>query len=210
MKSFVMLCSIFVAFSSFNAEAKKADKKKAAKEKAVETFKVDTEASTATWVGIKKIGDKHTGHVKIKEGKVDFKEGKLTSGSFVFDMNSITNDDLKDKPDYQTKLVSHLKSDDFFKVEKNPESKFEITSVKEKDGKPWISGKLTLIGKTETLEFPADITVKDGIATGTAKLEVDRTKWGLTYGSGNFFKELVADKIINDKFEISVNLTAKK
>ena len=64
--------------------------------------------------------------------------------------------------------------------------------------------------KTETVEFPAKVEMKDGVATGTAKLELDRTKWGLTYGSGNFFKELVADKIINDKFEISLNLTAKK
>ena len=50
---------------------------KAAKEAVVETFKVDVAASTATWVGIKKIGDKHTGHVKIKEGKVEFKEGSF-------------------------------------------------------------------------------------------------------------------------------------
>ena len=55
MKSFVMLCSLFIAFGSLNAEAKKAEKKKAAKEAVVETFKVDVAASTATWVGIKKL-----------------------------------------------------------------------------------------------------------------------------------------------------------
>lgn len=192
------------------ADAKKADKKESSKKEASETFKVDVAASTVEWTGIKKVGSKHVGHVKLKDGSVDFKAGKLVGGTFTFDMNSITNDDLKDSPDYQTKLVSHLKSDDFFKVDKNPESKFQITSVKEKDGQPWIIGKLTLIGKTETLEFPAKVEVKDGVATGTAKIEVDRTKWGLTYGSGNFFKELVADKIINDKFELNLNLTAKK
>lgn len=206
-KAIVLLSAL--VFSVSFAETKKEAKKEAKKETA-ETLKVDVAASTVEWTGIKKVGSKHVGHVKLKDGSVEFKAGKLAGGSFTFDMNSITNDDLKDKPDYQTKLITHLKSDDFFKVEKNPEAKFQITSVKEKDGQPWVIGKLTLIGKTETLEFPAKVEMKDGVATGSAKLEIDRTKWGLTYGSGNFFKELVADKIINDKFELSVNLTAKK
>lgn len=203
----IVLLSALVLSVSF-AEAKK-ETKKATKETA-ETLKVDVAASTASWVGIKKIGDKHLGQVKLKDGTVDFKAGKLSGGSFTFDMTSITNDDLKEKPDYQAKLVGHLKSEDFFNVEKHPEAKFQITSVKEKDGQPWVIGKLTLKGKAETIEFPAKVEMKDGVATGTAKIEVDRTKWGLTYGSGNFFKELVADKIINDKFEINLALTAKK
>jgi polyisoprenoid-binding protein YceI len=206
-KAIVLLSAL--VFSVSFAETKK-DAKKEAKKETAETLKVDVAASTAEWTGIKKVGSKHVGHIKLKDGSVEFKSGKLTGGTFTFDMNSITNDDLKDKPDYQTKLITHLKSDDFFKVEKNPEAKFQITSVKEKDGQPWVIGKLTLIGKTETLEFPAKVEMKDGVATGTAKLEIDKTKWGLTYGSGNFFNELVADKIINDKFELSVNLTAKK
>lgn len=207
-KSLFMAISLTLFLS--HAEAKKATKDADKKAAATETFKVDVASSTATWTGVKKIGSKHIGQVKLKDGNVEFKSGKLAGGSFTFDMASITNDDLKDNPEYQTKLVSHLKSDDFFKVEKNPEAKFQITSVKEKDGQPWVIGKLTLIGKTETLEFPAKVEMKDGVATGTAKMEIDRTKWGLTYGSGNFFKELVADKIINDKFEFEVNLTAKK
>lgn len=203
-KKFFFSLSV-ICFSFCYSNAKSNPKKDSS-----ESFKVDVSSSTATWVGFKKIGDKHTGKVSLKNGTADFKDGKLVSGEFVFDMNSITNEDLKDKPDYQAKLTKHLKSDDFFKVEKFPESKFLITSVKEKDGQPWVIGKLTMIGKTETLEFPAKIVIKDGIATGTGTMKVDRTKWGLTYGSGNFFKELVADKVIEDKFEISVNLVAKK
>ena len=137
------------------------------------------------------------------------KDGKISGGNFTIDMASITNDDLKDKPDYQTKLVTHLKSDDFFKVDKNPTSEFKITSVKEKDGKPWVIGKLTLLGKTETVEFPATVETKDGVTTGKAKVEIDRTKWGVVYGAGNIFKELTADKVINNNMELELNIVAK-
>lgn len=184
--------------------------KKEEKKSAAETLKVDVAASTIGWTGTKKVGDKHTGTIKLKEGKVEFKSGKLTGGSFVIDMSSITNDDLKQKPEYQKKLEGHLKSDDFFKVASHPTSEFKITAVKEKDGKPWVIGDLTLLGKTNTVEFPADVTIKDGVTTGMAKIEIDRTKWDLKYGSGNFFKELTADKIINDKIEFDLKLTAKK
>ncbi|OYZ21487.1 MAG: hypothetical protein B7Y39_09080 [Bdellovibrio sp. 28-41-41] len=194
--------------TAFSADKK--EKNAAAKDAKTETLAVDTTASTVVWVGSKKVGEtKHTGHIKVKEGKVDLKDGKLTGGNFTFDMTSITNDDLKDKPEYQTKLVTHLKSDDFFKVDKNPTSEFKITAVKEKDGKPWVVGKLTLAGKTETVEFPATVETKDGVTTGKAKFEIDRTKWGVVYGAGNLFKELTADKIINNNFELDLTLVAK-
>ncbi len=45
------------------------------------------------------------------------------AGNFVVDMTSITNNDLKDEG-YNQKLVGHLKSDDFFGVEKYPTAEF--------------------------------------------------------------------------------------
>lgn len=196
-------------FSVSIAEAKKKKEKKEDKT-AVETLKVDVAASSVEWIGSKKAGSKHHGQIKLKDGSVEMKSGKLTAGSFTVDMATITNEDLKDSPDYQTKLVGHLKSDDFFKVEKNPTSKFVSTSVTEKDGKTLVKGKLTILETTNEIEFPVTLETKDGVTTGTAKLEIDRTKWGIKYGSGSFFKELVADKIINDTFELNLKLVAKK
>ncbi|MPS55505.1 YceI family protein [Alcaligenaceae bacterium SAGV3] len=63
---------------------------------------------------------------------------------------------------------------------------------------------------THPIEFPAKVTVDKGVATGEAVVKIDRTKWGLKYGSGNFFKELAGDKIINDEFELTLKLVAKK
>jgi len=48
-----------------------------------------------------------------------------------------------------------------------------------------------------------DITVKGNTATTTFK--VDRTKYGIKYGSGSFFDNL-GDKTINDEFELTVSL----
>lgn len=202
LKNLLILTTALFVSSGFAAEKKQDGK--------TVTLAIDTSTSTIQWVGSKKLGEKHTGHIKLKDGKIEMKNDKLVGGAFTFDMTSITNEDLKEKPEDQAKLVNHLKSDDFFKVDKNPTSEFKITSVKEKDGNPWIKGNLTLLGKTEAIEFPAKVENKNGVVTGAAKVEVDRTKWGLVYGSGNIFKELTANKIINNTFELNLNLIAKK
>ena len=209
LRNLVILTTAFFMSTAFAADkkGKKATPKGGAK---AETLTLEATASTIGWTGSKKVGEsKHSGQIKVKEGKVEMKDGKLSGGNFTIDMTTITNDDLKDKPDYQAKLVGHLKSDDFFKVDKNPTSEFKITSVKEKDGKPWVIGKLTLLGKTETVEFPATVETKDGVTTGKAKFEIDRTKWGVVYGAGNIFKELTADKVINNNMELDLNIVAK-
>lgn len=46
----------------------------------------------------------------------------------VIDMNSITNTYLKDES-YNQKLIGHLKSDDFFGVDKFPEATFQINTA---------------------------------------------------------------------------------
>lgn len=212
LRNLLVLSTAFFMATAFGAD-KKADKKKGkekAKAVASESLTVDTAASSIEWVGHKKMGDKHSGKIKLKDGKVEMKEGKLVGGQFTADMASLSNDDLKEKPDYQKKLEGHLKSDDFFKVDKHPTSEFKITSVTEKDGKTMVAGTLTMLGKTEKVEFPAKVETKDGVVTGTAKLELDRTKWGVVYGAGNIFKELTADKVISNNFDLNLTLTAKK
>ncbi|MNL81038.1 YceI-like domain protein [compost metagenome] len=67
-----------------------------------------------------------------------------------------------------------------------------------------------MIGQTQPIEFPATVKVDKGVLTGEALVKIDRTKWGLKYGSGSFFKELAGDKIIADEFELNLNLVAKK
>ena len=181
---------------------------------ATDAFKIDPTASSLAWKGSKKMGSSHNGAIAIKEGTVTFdKKGQLTSGNFVADMNTISNEDLKGSPDYQKKLVGHLASPDFFNVSKFPTASFKITSVKadpKNKNEVTVNGEFTMIGKTNPISFPAKISMDKGVASGEATLKIDRTKWGLKYGSGNFFKELTAYKIISDEFELTLKLTAKK
>ncbi len=179
-----------------------------------EVFKIDPTASKVEWSAGKKIGSFHNGEIKIKGGEIQSDgKGKFTAANVVVDMKTITNTDLKDSPDYQKKLVGHLSSDDFFKVGTFPESTFKLSSITPKAGSKdeyVVKGDLTMIGKTQSVEFPAKISADKGTLTGTAKVKIERLKWGLQYGSGSIFKTLTADKIINDHFELTLNLVAKK
>ena len=198
---------------AFAITAQAADKKAAAAPAvpAVEVYKIDTAASTVEWKGIKKIGSAHTGNIKVQSGEVSVEKNMVKSAQVVVDMKTITNTDVTDAT-YNKKLVGHLSNEDFFNVAKYPTSEFKLTSVTAGKNKNEITvkGELTMIGQTQPIEFPATVKIDKGIATSEATVKVDRTKWGLKYGSGNFFKELAGDKIINDEFELKLKLTAKK
>ena len=179
-----------------------------------EVYKIDTTKSTVDWKAGKKVGSFHNGNIKIKSGNVETdKKGLVKSANIVVDMKTIENTDLKDSPDYQKKLVGHLSSEDFFKVDKFPEAVFKLTSVTPKAGSKdefTVKGDLTMIGNTQAIEFPAKISSDKKSISGNAKIDIERLKWGLQYGSGSVFKSLTADKIINDTFELTLNLVAAK
>ena len=162
--------------------------------------KINTEKSTINWLG-KKIGGQHEGLINIKSGKLEEKGGKIVSGSFVIDMTSITNTDLTDAS-YNQKLVGHLKSDDFFGIEKFPTANLNITkATKFSNGKASVTGDVTIKGKTETITFDV---VKKGNSY-SAKIEIDRSKHNVRFGSTSFFDSL-GDKAIDDLFILDIKL----
>lgn len=179
-----------------------------------ETYKVDPATSSVLWKAGKKIGSFHDGDIKIKSGNLETDaKGNIKSLKIAIDMATIANSDLAGSPDDQKKLIDHLSSDDFFKVKSHPESTFELTSISPKAGTKdefKIKGNLTMIGNTQPIEFDSKITQEKGKVTGSAKLTIERLKWGLQYGSGSIFKTLTANKIINDSFEMTINLSATK
>ncbi|NNC69617.1 MAG: YceI family protein [Flavobacteriaceae bacterium] len=176
---------------------------------AAERYVADLEGSTITWKG-SKTAKSHNGTIGVSEGYVAFEGDQLTGGNFIIDMNSIVNLDLENE-EYNTKLVNHLKSADFFEVEKHPYSVFAITSVDKKDnGKTMVKGNLTVKGIKKNIEFPATVTVNgDEVSFVSEPFTIDRTEWDVKYNSGKFFEDL-KDKLINDEIEISFNIKAKK
>ncbi len=163
--------------------------------------KVDVEASTVEWTGKKITGSSHHGTIQLKDGFLNLTEdGKLTGGEFVIDMNTIEVTDLSGEN--KGKLEGHLNSDDFFGVNNYETSKLVITEASQKTGNTYqVNGDLTIKGKTEPVSF--DMMVSDD--TATAKVAIDRTKFGIRYGSGSFFDNL-GDNTINNNFTLDVTL----
>lgn len=170
----------------------------------------DPAASILKWEG-KKVTGQHDGTLAIKKGEVTFSGKDLKGGEIQIDMASLVNLDLKDA-EYNKKLVTHLKSDDFFNVEKFPLAILKIKSAKSVEGFVGptyeIVADLTIKGKTNEVKFPAVIDTKDGKTTLTANLTIDRTRWDIKYGSGKFFKGL-GDKMVFDDFKIDVALASQ-
>lgn len=177
-----------------------------------EVYHVDAATSSITWKATKKVGSGHNGTVAVKEGTVEVSaKNEVTAAQVVADMTKIQDVDMATaSPKDAAKLVGHLSSPDFFDIAKNPTATFKLASITKGAAGYTAKGELTFIGKSNPVEFPVTFKVDKGTATGEGTLKIDRTKWGLKYGSGNFFKELTADKVINDEFEIGFKVSAKK
>lgn len=218
MKKYAILASLasalmFTAYAGTNNHtADKAATEAAAPAKA-RAYNVDIAKSDLKWHA-KKVTGEHMGNIGLQSGQVLVQGSKIVGGTFVIDMNAMTCTDIKDAT-YNGKLIGHLKSDDFFSVEKHPTATFKITEVKSNAkaaaGKPnaTITGDLTIKGITKSVSFPATLAVKNGVATAKGDVTIDRSKFDVRYGSNSFFENL-GDKAIIDDFVVSLDVTAKQ
>lgn len=161
--------------------------------------KVKINESSITWTGHKVTGQ-HEGTIKLQAGTLKFDDkNEFTGGTFIMDMSTLAVTDLEG--DMKDKLTGHLKSEDFFGVEKHPKATFVISKVEGSAGKYKVSGDLTIKNITNPISFAMNI-YED---TATADIKIDRTKYDIKYGSASFFDGL-KDKAIYDDFDLSVKL----
>ena len=173
-----------------------------------QSFQVNKDESSIKWTG-KKVTGSHHGTIAIKSGNLEVKNHQLAGGNLVVDMTSIKDLDLTD-PEWNKKLIGHLSSDDFFGVEKYPVSRLVIKKVEPKgDSLYHISGDLTIKGITQPVEFDSNIAISGNKLEASGTMPVDRTKYGIKYGSGSFFSNL-GDKMIDDIFTLDFSLVANK
>ena len=99
-----------------------------------------------------------------------------------------------------TRLVSHLKSDDFFGVAAHPEATLTFTNAVPIAEGYKITGEFTIRGITNTETFELNLNGN----TATAEFEIDRSKYNVKYKSGSFFENL-GDKLINDELKLRVS-----
>lgn len=166
-------------------------------------FSVNVSKSELKWTG-KKVSGEHWGYVKLKDGSLTLKGNKITAGVFKIDMSSLLCKDLED-PEWNGKLIGHLKSDDFFSVEKFPVASLIITeSTPFKNGVSDVKGKLTIKGITQPTSFKVTKLNNEYKTIVT----IDRTKYDVRYGSGKFFDNL-GDNMIYDDFILDVKLVVE-
>lgn len=167
---------------------------------------------TLKWTGSKVVGgSSHTGTISAALGDIRAKGANIIGGQFTIDMKSVENTDLKAGKGKE-KLEGHLKSADFFDVEKFPTSTFVITSAAPvtgvADATHNITGNLTLKGVSKSITFPANVAVVDNKLTAVSpSFVIDRTQWGIEYGSGSIVG-LAKDKVISNDIALVLNLEA--
>lgn len=165
--------------------------------------------SVIKWTGSKKVGSSHTGKIFIRSGNLETEGMMVTGGSVVIDMNSITCTDLAPN-DGGDKLVGHLKSEDFFDVGNHPTATFTITKVTTLRNDPksnaMVYGNLSIKGISKEIGFKAMVINVDGaIMASTNDFTIDRTDFGIKYGSDKFFDNL-KDQVINDEITLNIRL----
>jgi polyisoprenoid-binding protein YceI len=187
-------------------------------------WKVETGDSKIEWIGTKVTGY-HTGEVPIKSGELYVKDGNVSGGKFILNVAGITVSGPKSvSAESSAKLLGHLKSGDFFDIEKHPEATFELTDIKPfqgnvtdtadprqeeineyKVGNPThtVSGNMTIKGITKNIEFPARVTVSGNEAEAIARFNIDRKQWGIVYPGK-------PDDLIRDDIHLGIKIEAEK
>lgn len=170
----------------------------------VEKIDIDLTQSKLEWTG-KKLGGEHYGTIQLVSGYLIFTKKKLTGGTFEMDMASITCVDITDAKSNK-RLVDHLKSEDFFSVERFPTSKFVITKVDPKSTNEYtVTGNLTIKGKTNPITFTANVNSINNQTVANATLTFDRSKYDVKFGSQSFFENL-GEKLVYDDVDMIVKL----
>ena len=214
--SFIFLLGL--VFTSCNDKAKEANTSDAEPAKVSEVsatkYTINPAESQIEWKGFKPTGT-HNGVIFIEKGEISAEGGTIVSGNAVVNMSSLRVLDLEGEG--KTKLESHLKGTvegmegDFFNVNEFPEATFEITgTTATENGGYNLSGNLGLKGVKNNITFPVKVSVQgDDLIVKSESFTIDRTKWGVNYGSKSVFDNL-GDSFINDEIELKISIKATK
>lgn len=175
-------------------------------------YEANVDQSIIYWIGAS-AGGSHNGSLKIKKSNIEINpHGQLLRGSFILDMNSIVNLDIKDEGEKKD-LEDHLKDADFFAVDTFPEADFIVTSampITDSLTNQLIKGDLNIKGITHPIEFKAQIIQSGNTSLITVpEFAIDRTKWNINYKSSKIL-DLIKDELISDNIKISMKIIAVK
>ena len=127
------------------------------------------------------------------------KDGLVVSGNFIVDMTSISVEDISGSG--KKRLEGHLKSDDFFSVDKHDKALLSIKGSKKTEKGFLVDANLTIKDLTHPIQFNM-VSIEGGY---NADLVFDRSKYNVRFRSGSFFENL-GDKLIIDDIVLSSEL----
>jgi polyisoprenoid-binding protein YceI len=166
------------------------------------------ENTTVAFVGSKVTG-KHEGGFKTVTGTLEVDPTTLTASTLTIDvdMSSVFTD--------EPKLTGHLKSNEFFDVEKFPKAAFRVTKIaagvdeamkaKSAGSTHTLTGELMLHGVTKAISFPATIALAEGQLKATSEFALNRKDFGIVYPGKP--DDLIRDDVL---IKLSVNAAVAK
>lgn len=167
-------------------------------------LKFSNDGSTLEFLGAK-VTASHPGGFKTFTGKAIINEGTLKKVEVDIDTTTIWAGDTGEaKGHVNDRLTGHLKSADFFNVEKYPKARFETTKIVAggEGGTHTITANLTIMETTKSIAFPATIKIEDGKLSAQAKFKINRSEWGIVYKG-------MADDLIKEEVGLEFNISAK-
>jgi len=194
------------------------------KKTTTEDAKEVTETKTEKTISYEKVSSKSTvnwrashlggtnpryGEIKIKSAEFLVNNNELSNAKVVMDINSLTVTSFPEGDENNMDLANHLKSADFFDVEKNPTATFEITNVEKTSGdySHSITGNLTIMNITKSITFNANVTVSDNeTSINSEDFAVDRKDWNLNYHAEGT-EGVPANYLIADDIGFTINTT---
>ena len=148
-----------------------------------------------------KVTGKHDGGFKAFTGTIDLVNAKAEESSVKVDIDttSVYSD--------SEGLTGHLKSPDFFDVEKFPKANFTSTKIVADSttgaGSYTITGDFDLHGQKKSITFPAKITVTDAEVAVESEFSINRKDFGIVYAGKT-------DDLIRDDVVIKLNLKSSR
>jgi polyisoprenoid-binding protein YceI len=161
---------------------------------------ISAENSKVEFTGSKVTG-KHDGGFKTFSGTIDLVNNKAEESKVAVDIDvtSIFTDDEK--------LTGHLKTADFFDVEKFPKASFVSTKIVPDAAKGagfyTVTGDFDLHGQKKSITFPAKIEVKDDKVEVDAEFSINRKDFGIVYAGKT-------DDLIRDDVVIKLDLESPR
>jgi polyisoprenoid-binding protein YceI len=181
-------------------------------------YSIDTNSSIINWIASKPTG-RHEGTFNIHSGHFIAENETISGGSIIIDMTSIQVIDLDGED--KEKLTNHLQSSEFFDLGNHPESNFDIINVEElapgefsvlentpfiiKEPTHKVTGNFRLRGIELQISFPAKIIFEEEKIIAEARFNIDRTKWGVSWGDEKLANKLLdsfAHNLVNIGFHV--------